>query len=102
MRTSRPREPEPASRRRVSRIPKGNQRCGDITAITPVNPRGATPTMVYGRFWTRSVLPTMSGSAPPEVQAAWLRMATGIALPGCSSSRRNARPRTIVTPNVEK
>ena len=41
---------------------------GDMIAIRPVNPSGATPTMERTRPLTRKVLPTRSGSSPLRFQ----------------------------------
>ena len=49
--------------RSADRTPMGTQTSSAWT-VTPVNPGGATPTIVTGRPSTRTVRPTASGSAP--------------------------------------
>ena len=44
--------------------PMGTHTSGAMSAEIPVNPRGAMPTMVYGRELRRMVLPSIDRSPP--------------------------------------
>jgi hypothetical protein len=70
---------------------------------TPVNPSGATPTIVKGELPMTMSRPTMS-SAPPNCrrQNPWLRTATWAPMGGVSSSGRKKRPAAGRTPSRVK
>ena len=66
-----------------------------MSAMVPVNPRGATPTTVKSIALILIV-------CPEQVGAIVLTMTTGIRAPGRSSSGVNARPAASGTPSVSK
>ena len=79
----------------MSNMPSGSHISGEMSAIVPVKPAGATPTTVKSSELILMVWPSSS-------RFAWLTMTTGTRAVGRSSSMVNARPASSGTPSASK
>ncbi len=87
---------------KASYIPSGSQRSNETRVVVSEKCSGVMPTTWNVRELMRKVFPTSAGSDPVRRQSAALTTATGIPLPGLSSSGRKPRPAAIWAPGVAK